>query len=69
VGDGRAHGASDRRREGTKSADVLPEAGAIVWASNIIAFALLYWELDAGGAAARAHRPPARNVDLAFPSR
>ena len=33
----------------TNSADALLEAGAIVWASNIIAFALLYWELDSGG--------------------
>ena len=28
---------------------------------------LLYWELDGGGAAERAHRPPDRVVDLAFP--
>ena len=35
--------------------------------SNIIAFALLYWELDGGGAAERAHRPSSRIVDLAFP--
>ncbi len=51
----------------TNSADALLEAGAIVWASNIIAFALLYWELDSGGAAERAHRPPAGKVDFAFP--
>ena len=29
----------------THNASALLEAGAIVWASNIIAFALLYWEL------------------------
>jgi hypothetical protein len=51
----------------TDSADALLEAGAIVWVSNIIAFALLYWELDGGGAAERTHRPSSRRVDLAFP--
>jgi hypothetical protein len=51
----------------TESADALLEAGLIVWVSNMIAFALMYRELDGGGAAARAHRPPARNVGLAFP--
>ena len=50
----------------TNSASALLEAGTIVWVSNNIAFALLYWELDGGGAAARAHRLPAR-PDLAFP--
>ena len=51
----------------TNSADALLEAGSIVWASNIIAFALLYWELDSGGAAARAHNAPAQAVGFAFP--
>jgi hypothetical protein len=51
----------------TDSADALLKAGSIVWVSNIIAFALLYWELDSGGGAGRAHRPPADKVDLAFP--
>ena len=41
----------------TNSASELLEAGTIVWVSNNIAFALLYWELDGGGAAARAHQP------------
>jgi hypothetical protein len=41
-------------------------AGAIVWISNNIAFALLYWELDGGGAAARANELDA-HPDLAFP--
>jgi hypothetical protein len=50
----------------TNSADALLEAGSTVWASNIIAFALLYWDLDGGGAAARALQP-SRRVDLAFP--
>jgi uncharacterized membrane protein len=50
----------------TNSAGDLLEAGTIVWISNNIAFALLYWELDGGGAAQRAHRPPV-HPDLAFP--
>jgi hypothetical protein len=31
--------------------------GGVIWATNVIAFALWYWDLDRGGAAARAHRP------------
>ena len=50
----------------TNSASDLLEAGSIVWASNNIAFALLYWDLDGGGAAARALDSP-RRIDLAFP--
>jgi hypothetical protein len=50
----------------TDSASALLSAGAIVWVSNNIAFALMYWELDAGGAAARAHNH-ARHPDIAFP--
>jgi hypothetical protein len=52
--------------QATNSAGELLRAGTCVWASNVIAFALLYWELDAGGAAARAHGMP-RTLDLAFP--
>lgn len=50
----------------TNSASELLEAGTIVWVSNNIAFALLYWELDGGGAAARAHHLPT-HADFAFP--
>jgi hypothetical protein len=50
----------------TNSASELLATGAIVWVSNNIAFALLYWELDGGGAAARAHRLP-KYPDFAFP--
>ena len=50
----------------TNSASELLKAGSIVWLSNAIAFTLLYWELDGGGAAARAHDLP-RYPDLAFP--
>ena len=33
--------------------------GAVIWATNVIAFGLWYWDLDRGGAAARAHHPQA----------
>ena len=59
--DGLVHGSPQ-----TNSASDLLEAGSIVWLSNTIAFALLYWELDGGGAAARALEPH-RHPDLAFP--
>ena len=42
----------------TNSASELLETGAIVWVSNNIAFALLYWELDDGGAPATCPPPP-----------
>ncbi|WP_371680392.1 DUF1345 domain-containing protein [Streptomyces sp. NBC_01276] len=50
----------------TSSASALLLAGGIVWVTTVLAFSLLYFELDSGGPAARAHRmphPPA----LAFP--
>jgi hypothetical protein len=50
----------------TNSATELLTAGTAVWFSNIIAFALLYWEVDGGGAAARAHEV-ATHTDFAFP--
>ena len=50
----------------TQSAGHLLTVGAIVWGANNIAFALLYWELDSGGAAARAHRLR-QDPDFAFP--
>jgi len=50
----------------TNSGGELLQVGGTVWAANVIAFALLYWELDGGGAAARAHGMP-RDPDLAFP--
>jgi uncharacterized membrane protein len=51
---------------GTNSATDVLAAGSLVWLSNNIAFALLYWELDGGGAAARAQERPT-HPDLAFP--
>ena len=41
---------------GTNSAGGLLAAGSAVWIANNLAAALLYWELDGGGSAARAHR-------------
>ena len=40
--------------------------GGVVWATNVIAFGLWYWDLDRGGAAARAHHP-GRNPAFVFP--
>ncbi len=44
----------------------LLETGGVIWATNIITFGLWYWDLDRGGAAARAHRPFA-NPAFVFP--
>ena len=38
----------------TQNAKVLLASGAAIWLSNIITFALWYWNLDRGGPAARA---------------
>ena len=50
----------------TSDAGRLLAAGGIIWLSNCIAFGLLYWELDSGGPAVRAHGLPA-HPDFAFP--
>ena len=50
----------------TQSAGALLAAGGIVWISNCLSFGLLYWELDSGGPAVRAHGLPA-HPDFAFP--
>ncbi len=50
----------------TDSGRLLLEAGSIVWVVNNISFALLYWQLDAGGAPARVHHVRA-HPDFAFP--
>ena len=41
-------------------------AGGVIWATNVIAFGLWYWDLDRGGAAARA-RHPDRDPAFVFP--
>jgi hypothetical protein len=45
------------------NANGLLATGGVIWLTNIIAFALWYWSLDRGGAAARAKLP---NQDPAF---
>jgi uncharacterized membrane protein len=50
----------------TKSGPRLLLVGNGVLVINVIVFALLYWELDGGGPAARAQRKPL-HPDLAFP--
>jgi hypothetical protein len=50
----------------TQSGGALLAAGGIVWLSNCLSFGLLYWELDSGGPAVRAHGLPA-HPDFAFP--
>ncbi|MER5931115.1 hypothetical protein [Streptomyces sp. NPDC002054] len=52
--------------EETSSAASLLQAGGAVWGGTVLAFALLYFELDSGGAAARARRMPPTPA-LAFP--
>jgi hypothetical protein len=41
------------------NASALLATGGVLWVTNVIAFALWYWDLDRGGAAARAHHPEA----------
>ena len=50
----------------TAEAGPLLLAGAKVWLTNNVAFALLYWEFDGGGPVKRAIALPA-HPDLAFP--
>jgi hypothetical protein len=47
-------------------ANVLLASGGAIWLSNVIAFGLWYWDLDRGGAAARA-RGAARHPAFGFP--
>jgi hypothetical protein len=50
----------------TQDANKLLIAGGAIWLANVIAFALWYWEVDRGGAAARAHGTTA-NPAFVFP--
>ena len=52
--------------EVTQNAVNVLVAGAKVWLGNNVAFALLYWQFDCGGPAARAHGMPPY-PDFAFP--
>lgn len=54
-------------RHGQKlSAGELLWAGGLVWVHLVLAFAFLFWELDAGGPGERAHHEPGPG-DFAFP--
>ncbi len=52
------------------SAAILLRTGAQIWATNILVFALWFWELDGDGPDARAHASSAtevENADFLFP--
>jgi len=49
-----------------RSAGPLLTSGALVWATNVIAFGLWYWEFDRGGPVRRAEGT-AQHPDLMFP--
>ena len=38
----------------------------MIWVTNVIAFGLVYWDLDRGSAVGRAHQPD-RNPAFVFP--
>jgi hypothetical protein len=44
----------------------LIESGAVIWLTNVLLFAVWYWELDRGGPVAR-HLPPDALADFQFP--
>lgn len=48
------------------NAGALLGKGGVVWVTNVVAFGLWYWDLDRGGAAARAHNPQ-RTPAFVFP--
>ena len=50
----------------TSNANVLLASGGAIWLINVIAFGLWYWDLDRGGAAARA-RGASRRIAFIFP--
>ena len=52
--------------DSTNSPTTLLGTGLSVWVTNVIVFALWYWELDSGGPAARASGEP-QYPDLLFP--
>jgi uncharacterized membrane protein len=49
--------------------EVLVKGALLIWVTNVVAFALWYWEVDRGGPFARApeHEREAERVDLLFP--
>jgi len=55
-----------RLGQGTTQALALLRDAALIWAANILTFALWYWSLDAGGPARR-HPGRHASTDFAFP--
>jgi hypothetical protein len=58
----------DRLLHHTADAGDLFRGGALLWASNVLTFALWYWEVDGGGPAHR-HMSRCGSTDFAFPQR
>jgi uncharacterized membrane protein len=54
------------RGEGVKDPTALLLTGAAIWLTNVIVFALWYWEFDRGGPVARAHAKR-EHPDFMFP--
>jgi uncharacterized membrane protein len=52
----------------TADAGELLQGGALIWFSNMLTFALWYWEVDGGGPAYR-HASGRGSTDFAFPQR
>ncbi len=50
----------------SNDANILLASGGAIWLTNVLAFGLWYWDLDRGGAAARA-RGPGQQVAFVFP--
>ena len=50
----------------TNDANILLVSGGAIWLTNVIAFGLWYWDVDGGGAAARA-RGPVAHPAFVFP--
>ena len=50
----------------TNNAHILLVSGGAIWLTNVIAFGLWYWDVDGGGAAARA-RGPVAHPAFVFP--
>ncbi|MFF0340596.1 hypothetical protein [Kribbella sp. NPDC004875] len=48
---------------------VLVKGALLIWVTNVVAFAVWYWEVDGGGPFARApeHERPAERADMLFP--
>jgi hypothetical protein len=53
----------------TNDGKVLVKAALLIWVTNVVAFAVWYWEVDRGGPFARApeHERDAERADLLFP--